>query len=846
MKVHDSFEIKFHVIDMNAEYLKSLSFSEMDDRFLEIAKPPWDTCFWLLKHESYCTWLDKHKNLLCIKGKPGAGKSTLMKFAVEKRTGQTPVLARFFFHARGTELQKNSFGLYRSLLHQLLLQVPSLRPDFRQVYQKKIQGHNVCKWHVNEMQELLTDIIKKAAKTFPIFIYIDALDECGLEEETTLTEYLQTLTDFQGSTEDMPIKICFSCRHYPHIHFQNRLEILVEKENKEDITTHIRTVLEAKYLKVARGPDITLIKEIGVDILDRSSRVFQWVSLILKIIDNMNIKREPWRLIQKKIREVPKGLTDLYTHILSSMDEEDRPKTSVLLRWVRFARRPLTPNELRIAMAFDTDTPHKSLKSWRESDEYHGYHRQWKERITYLSGGLAEVVRKKGPGKYYHRFIVQFIHESVNDYLQKEGVSMLGIKQAGSVVGQCHKQIARSCIYYYKCPENIGGCTTNMRFEDEENYDNEVEGEGEGEDEGGGGGGGEGGGGDEDGDGDESNKNENGDEEFITYAITNWLRHSQQAENEHCSLEDILVWFDFPSSKFFQHWLSLCEINDSDYLNSGSTYLHFASSENLLNLANVLLTRTQLKVDLKDATGATALYVASGKENKRMVELLLKEGADVNAQGGKLGNALQAASRAGSEDIIELLLKNGANINAHGGLWGNALQSAAYAGHTMMVELLIKGGANVNAQGGHFGNALQAAAFSNRQTMMELLLRSGANVNAQGGHFGNALQAAAFRGTIAGIELLINCGADVNAQGGCYGNALQAAAHFGNTATVEFLLKNGANVNAQGGEYGTALQAAIYGNTKNRKGNEAVIQLLLEAEAKPTKKPVRRGKLSSQ
>lgn len=769
MKVKRSFETRLRVSNMNAEYLKSLSFPDMNDRFYEITKPSWDTCAWLLGHKSYCTWLDKGPDLLCIKGKPGSGKSTIIKFAVEKRASQTPVLASFFFHARGTNLQKTCLGLYRSLLHQLLLQVSSIRSDFRQLYQTKIQAHKSSNWHVNELQDLLTDFITRVGKILPIFIYVDALDECGPEEKRDLSDYLQTLTNLKVSTADMPIKICFSCRHYPRINLQNHLEICVEQENEDDIAKHVEMILQEKYLKFAEHSDIMIIKKIGLDISKRSSNVFQWVSLILKIIDNMNLKGEPWKVIQKKIREVPKGLTDLYTHIISSLNEEDRHQTSILLRWIHFAKRPLSPNELRIAMAFDTNTPHSSLESWRKSDEYYGNYSQWKERITYLSGGLAEVVCREGFQKSFNdddgidAVIVQFIHESVNDYFQKEGISMLGVKQPGSVVGQCHKQIARSCVYYIKCPESARSWWRKV---------NE--------------------------DGNVSEENVNDDGQFINYAMKRWLWHSEQAENEQCSLEDILVWFDYPSPKFFQQYIHLTNshllenphlLEKSLCFYSGSTYLHIASHANLLSLANVLLTRDLLKADVKDDRGRTALCVACKMGNERMVELLMTSGADVNAQGGSYGNPLQTAIYYGHTTIVELLLKRGADVNTQGGFYGNALQAAARYGDMTMINMLLKSDAEVNAQGGYFGNALQAAAYGAHMTVIDLLLKNGADINAQGGIYNNALEAAARDPPIEMVDSALKR----TGKGGINYNALQAGAWGINwqerQAVIQFLIK---------------------------------------------------------
>ena len=815
--------------------------------------------------------MEQRTDLLCIKGKPGAGKSTLMKFAVEKETSQRPVLASFFFHARGTELQKTSLGLYRSLLHQILLQVPSIRPDFRQFYQKKDQAHETCTWHVHELQRLLTDFIMRAGKIVPIFIYIDALDECGPEEERYLTDYLQTLTDPQGSSADAFIKICFSCRHYPYINLHNCLEICAEEENEDDITTHVRAVFEAKYLKVATRTDITVIDEIRVDITKRSSNLFQWVFLILKIIDDMYVRREPWKLIRKKIHEVPRGLTDLYTHILSSMDEDDRPKTSNLLRWILLANRPLTPNELRIAMAFDTNTPYNSLKSWRESDEYYGNCSQWKERVTHLSAGLAEVVQSEefNFDNQEDGVIVQFIHESVNDYLQKEGISMLGIKQAGSIIGQCHKQIARSCVFFIKCAEFYAGLSImDIEDGDEDRWNPEAENgeedesifESEHETQ----------------DGSNCDDSLDDDAAFIGYAMDYWLWHSEQAENELCSLEDILDWFDYPSLKSFQQYLYLSEkYDDIGGLVSGSTYLHVASRANLPSLADVLLTRGWLKVDVQDSLGMTALYVASKRGNERMVQLLLRSGADVNARNGirqatlaydvdlaitegpalnmsakPSETALMVAVWRGHVAVVKQLLKGGADVNArggetgeaHSGKYGTVLQAAAYIDRVTMMELLLENGAEVNAQGGKYGNALQAAAYNGHVTALKSLLKNGADINAQGGQYGNALQAASgcFVG-VAAAKLLLENGAEVNAQGGPYGNALQAAAHYQHVAVVKLLLKHGADVNAQGGCFNNALRAGLSGLRRTQRirptqpvRHPPVVELLLKAGAKHT------------
>jgi ankyrin repeat protein len=73
-------------------------------------------------------------------------------------------------------------------------------------------------------------------------------------------------------------------------------------------------------------------------------------------------------------------------------------------------------------------------------------------------------------------------------------------------------------------------------------------------------------------------------------------------------------------------------------------------------------------------------------------KLLLDEGADVSAEGGRHGNALQAASFRGHVETVELLLKKGADVNAQGGRYGNALAAASVEGHDEIVEMLLAEG----------------------------------------------------------------------------------------------------------------------------------------------------------
>ena len=114
--------------------LESLSFDHINSREMTIKKAHTKTCNWLLKNSEYTEWIDhtklcNHHGFLWIRGKPGAGKSTLMKFAVlsARKTMKRSSIISFFFNARGAELEKSVIGMYRSLLLQLLENFPEMQ-----------------------------------------------------------------------------------------------------------------------------------------------------------------------------------------------------------------------------------------------------------------------------------------------------------------------------------------------------------------------------------------------------------------------------------------------------------------------------------------------------------------------------------------------------------------------------------------------------------------------------------------------------------------------------------------------------------------------------------------------
>ncbi|KIH91135.1 hypothetical protein SPBR_01276 [Sporothrix brasiliensis 5110] len=252
--------------------------------------------------------------------------------------------------------------------------------------------------------------------------------------------------------------------------------------------------------------------------------------------------------------------------------------------------------------------------------------------------------------------------------------------------------------------------------------------------------------------------------------------------------------------------------------------------------------RGGMQSDLDFATGRcflTPLQAAVSNNNMILVRLFLSHGAEVDTIGGR-GTALQiAASEPGRFKLVQLLLRKGADVNSPATVPGGrtALQAAAGSGDEQTVELLLQMGANVNAPAYRRGGctAVQAAARSGHLAMVKLLVAAGADVHAAAAHVSGrtCLQSAARKGDMGIVDYLLQLGVNIN-EPACPINgrtALLFAIENHHKSLAERLLEKGADPNGRpSGRCGvTPLQAAV----KNKWYDFA--QLLLRQGVNPNR-----------
>ncbi|HMG34180.1 MAG TPA: ankyrin repeat domain-containing protein [Blastocatellia bacterium] len=198
----------------------------------------------------------------------------------------------------------------------------------------------------------------------------------------------------------------------------------------------------------------------------------------------------------------------------------------------------------------------------------------------------------------------------------------------------------------------------------------------------------------------------------------------------------------------------------------------------------------------KDEGGSTALHHAAGYGPLANLELLINNGADVNAKNRRSSTPLQWAIH--DEAKVRLLLSKGADVNTKQAQGRTPLFLAAMLGNGVpTIRLLLARGADPNLASANGQTPLMMAAARGNVEAIRMLIEKEAQVNARDGAGETALMSGCTSGNADAVRLLIEKGADVKVKSKRNETALGFAATSGVQASVELLLAKGAEVNVR-------------------------------------------------
>ena len=418
--------------------VKSLDMDEARERIRNVGPAHKDTYNWLFDSQvRFRSWLigKDTKPIFWIYGKPGSGKSTLMKFAMthhrtqsflQEYDGNPWKLAGYFFHDRGTDVQKSIEGFLSEILYQILDQdkeyfyfVYSVYAKVKKLRQEGSEKRAVTPgWTQTQLQEAALSIASKSTSHLNLCLFIDALDEHdGNHKELIST--LIALTEFKENPL-FRIRLCVAgrpenifkdaFRDYPSfaIHDYTKTDIRLYAEDRIRQENNSILTIEGR-----RGLQL-LVTELVV----KARGVFLWVRLVVDEIIEGLTDGKTLEELQQMLSEIPEELEDLYTRAIrrvrrtsASALARNRFEAYVMFQIALFAQEPFTLYEMLAAARYLTIKRPVDGDLGSLSDE------QMENRLNRISSGLLEATITAYRPRKPNIVKVQFIHQTVKEFM---------------------------------------------------------------------------------------------------------------------------------------------------------------------------------------------------------------------------------------------------------------------------------------------------------------------------------------------------------------------------------------------------------------------------------------------
>ncbi|ETS85085.1 hypothetical protein PFICI_03110 [Pestalotiopsis fici W106-1] len=411
---------------------ESLTFPQIDERRNKIQRAHRSTYQWVLdpaqsqRHfDDLLSWTrsqDGNRQLYWVYGKPGSGKSTLMRYLLEEldqdlhfhpwSENETVLKVDYFFWAPGTPLQKSFIGLLRSLLAQMFSHLPQIIAKFVPpvLWNKaRVASTMDIHWTSSELIQTITAVVR--SEMWYTFFLIDGLDEFeGTDQERD--EFL----DLIGSISSLShVKLCVSSR--PGNVFQDAFDrfpkIRLEDHTQEDIHCYIHQELSSqRRFEQLRQHNPSLAKTLIRTILEEAAGVFLWVRLVVYGLVKALRDGDNMHQLLRRVEAIPKDLDAYFTHLMGSIEPLYRREASIFLQLALYEEHEFTAlHPLRlIDMVCIQDEVESVSEGQATSDELDFSNVQNMEfhldstlrRINSRCRGLLECRYLEGSTSWYH------------------------------------------------------------------------------------------------------------------------------------------------------------------------------------------------------------------------------------------------------------------------------------------------------------------------------------------------------------------------------------------------------------------------------------------------------------
>lgn len=346
--------------DKRKSLLQSLKYPGFNERRNQVDKAHTDTFSWVfagdegdsdapdskmstVKWDSFSNWLKSTDTFYWISGKPGSGKSTMVKYILTDPKTQkylniwSPecLLISHYFWRPGNSMQRSINGLFCSLLLQLLEHSETALGRVLESTKGLSMKSEVTDWALDELQSTVLSTVEAYGR--PICIFLDGLDEVDPDQSTTLLDMIKEIS-VTGKA-----KLCLASRPDPMLlrRLYNLPHLRLQDLTAADLTQYTYDNI------LASNFDDLMSYEIFVEsLVKRAEGVFLWLILVTRSIRKGFENGDTIDIINERINRLRGGnLDELYKDMWdrASIDSPDayRRTAALYFRIMLLYNRPI-------------------------------------------------------------------------------------------------------------------------------------------------------------------------------------------------------------------------------------------------------------------------------------------------------------------------------------------------------------------------------------------------------------------------------------------------------------------------------------------------------------------------
>lgn len=311
----------------------------------------------VVEAQDFRDWLQTGSGVFWIKGKPGSGKSTFMKYIFASQDAhnllriwaksQKLVTADFYFWSVGSKLQKSQDGLIRSLLFEILVKCPDMSIEMKDALTNKqfsseypSRSDFADSWTITELLAAFDQMIERLKPDVNFCFFIDGLDEYGFSEEgNPVIDFIQRFATHSQ------VKFCVSSR--PWNEFENafghtvKQTLRVESHTVKDIEIYVDfEFARSNIYKTARLQD-DQHEMLVQGIVARADGVFLWVFLAVRsLLKGLN-NADSIKQLNARLEAMPPTLEAFFERILDSIEPEYKKESKLTFLTALESESPL-------------------------------------------------------------------------------------------------------------------------------------------------------------------------------------------------------------------------------------------------------------------------------------------------------------------------------------------------------------------------------------------------------------------------------------------------------------------------------------------------------------------------